>query len=309
VLPSTKTVQRAIWITAAALALVLVLFAGYYIWDRYVHRDEPSQTEAVVAEIEQAIRHDPSNPDVRVALAESYLGSDRYAQALDQAEQVLAIYPDHEGGLLIAGIAHARLDEPAAALEPLERFVALRQDGPMARSDTALEAAYYFLGESYLNLDRPAEAVSALEGALLINPVDADALYQVGLAYGASGQLETALERYHKAVRLVPDFAEAYGAMAQGYAALGRPDHATYARGMVAFSQGDYRRAATALGQATKALPDFGPAFLGLGLTYEQLGRLAEALAATQRAIELDPGDFAAQQAAGRIQTTLDSQN
>jgi len=285
------------------------LFAGYYVWDRYVHLGDQSLAEMNEARLEGAIHLDPRDPEVRITLAESYLGMGQYAGALEQAEQVLDLYPEHEAALLIAGIAHARLNQPDRALGPLQRFVALRKEQPMARSDSALETAYYFLGESHMSLGQPAQAIPALEGALMINAVDADALFQLGLAYYATGQPEMALQNYRQAVRLVPDFAEAYQAMAEGYAVLGQDDHAAYARGMAAYSQRDYRSAVSYLEQSTQVLPEFAPAFLGLGLTYERMGRLPAALAAVQRAVDLDPNDFAAQQAMGRIQATLDSQN
>lgn len=301
---STQTVQRAFWIVLALLLVILVSFAGYYIWDRYSHAEGQTPAELDVVRLETAVHQQPQDPDLRVALAESYLQVGRYAQALEQADQVLRQYPEDASAALIAGIAHVRLNRPEEALAPLRQFVSLRKDGPMARSDAALEAAYYFLGESYVSLGRPAEAIQSLEAALLISPVDADALYQLGLAYHQDSQPELAVQRYQEAVRLVPDFAEAYEAMVDSYAALNQPDHVTYARGMVDFSRQDYRKAVAQLERATEALPSFAPAFLGLGLAYENGGNLDLALVAIQRALELNPGDFAAQHALGRIQST-----
>jgi len=55
----------------------------------------------------------PQDPDLRVVLAESYLQVERYAQALEQADQVLRQYPKDASAALIAGIAQvaARLIE------------------------------------------------------------------------------------------------------------------------------------------------------------------------------------------------------
>ena len=201
---STETLQRAIWITLAALLLTLMAFAGYYVWDRYIHLEDRSPIELGIEQMEQAIRQEPQNPELRMALAETYLAAGQYEEALDQAGQMLDLYPENVSALLIAGMASARLGQPDAALDPLTRFVALRENQPMANTDHALEAAYYYLGESYVKLGRPAEAIAVLEAALAIDRTDADALYQIGLAYQASGQPETAVERYHQAVRLVP---------------------------------------------------------------------------------------------------------
>ena len=71
----------------------------------------------------------------------------------------------------------------------------------------------------------------------------------------------------------------------------------------------DYETALIYLESATQALPDFAPAFLGLGLAHEQAGELQTALAAIQRALELDSDDYAAQHAQGRIQAALNSQD
>ena len=306
---STQTIQRVFWITLALLLVTLVAFAGYYIVDRYVYAEDQTPAELDIARMETAVYQEPQDPELRIVLAESYLSVGAYAQALEQADQVLRQHPQNASASLIAGIAHVRLDRPEEALGPLHDFVAMRKDGPMARTDNALEAAYYFLGESYVGLGRPAEAIPVLEAALVISPVDADALYQLGLAYAADGQPELAVQRYQKAVRLVPDFVEVYQAMVDSYSALGRPDHMIYAQGMVAFSQKDFQAAASHLERATEALPDFAPAFLGLGLAYENMGSLQPALSAVQRALELDSGDFAAQQALGRIQSAQETQN
>jgi|GEM_PF-1806142 len=303
----TQTIQRVFWIVLGLLIAVLVSFAGYYIWDRYIHAEGQPAVESEIASMEQAIHKSPQDPELRVVLAESYLSVGENARALEQAEQVLGQYPEDVGALLIAGIAHVRLEEPEAAIAPLQTFVMLRKDGPMARSDQALEAAYYFLGQSYLQLDRPAEAIPVLEAALEISAVDADALYQLGLAYNANGQPALAVQSYQDAVRLVPDYDRVYEAMIVSYSALDLPDYVAYARGMLAFSRRDYSAAVSYLEQATEALPNFAPAFLGLGLTHESMENLQPALLAIERAQELDPGDFATRQALGRVQAAQEA--
>ncbi|RME45350.1 MAG: tetratricopeptide repeat protein [Caldilineae bacterium] len=305
---STKTLQRTIWLVGIVLVLVVLSFGGYYYWDRYIHLGDKSPLEVDIAHLEQAIRDDPQNPDARVALAEYYLTKGMYPDAIEQANQVLNAYPDNQGAMLVAGVAAVRMNKPEEALEPLEKFVALRKDGPMANTDTALETAYYFLGESYMALDRPQDAIPVLEGALVINRTDADALYLLGQAYQATGRPEDALQQYQKAVRLVPDFTEAYTAMIEAYSTLNQEDYVAYARGMQAFTLKDYQTARTHLEYATNALPDFAPAFLGLALTYEKLGQPQAALQAVDRALDLDPTDFAAQQAYGRLQSILNPQ-
>ena len=306
---NTRTLQTMAWMMLAALIVAVASFAGYYVLDRYIHTSGPSPAELDIEYLEEAVHQDPRDPEARLVLAESYLRSGRYEGALGQTEQVLSLYPDNPTALLIAGISYVRLDQPEAALRPLQRFIEMRRDLPMAHSDIVLEAAYYYLGEGYLKLDRAAEAIPMLEAALLISPTDADALYQVGLAYQATGQPQAALERYHAAVRLVPDFAEAYQGMVSIYSSLDQPGYENYALGMVAFSRQEYRQAARYLEIAVEALPNFAPAYLGSGLVYERLGQLDKALPLVHQALELDPHDFATQQTTGRIERALNQEN
>jgi len=63
------------------------------------------------------------------------------------------------------------------------------------------------------------------------------------------------------------------------------------------------------LERVVETLPDFAPAFLGLGLTYEKLGMYDQALTMLGKSIELNPDDFAAQQSYARVQATVNGQN
>jgi tetratricopeptide (TPR) repeat protein len=100
------------------------------------------------------------------------------------------------------------------------------------------------------------------------------------------------VQQYHEAVRYVPEFVEAYQAMAASYEALGRPAEEEYARGMEAFSGRAYAQAEQSLLRAAADLPDFAPLYLGLGLTYEQLGETGMARENLERTLSLDPDNF-----------------
>ncbi len=302
---SIPALKRIVRILAATLLVLAVLFVGFYYLDRYLHLEDQSPLERDIKSLESAVRKDPQNIDVRVALAQFYLESEMYSQALEQARQVLIVYPNNEGALLVSGLANAHLDRPEAALVALGDFVDIRKGHPMAQADLLLETAYYFMGDSLMRLGQPRDAIQVLEAAVEISYSDADALYLLGLAHQAEGEHEQALVHYHEAVRFVPKFSEAYGAMIEGYAALDQAEYVTYATGMQAYSLGDYSEAQKLLETATNALPDFAPAFLGLGLVCEKLGDLDPALAALQVAMEQEPADVAARQAFSRVQSAL----
>jgi len=304
---STERLQRSIWIMAALLGVISLAFGGYYYWDRFRPRGGISPAEQAIADAEQAVRENPSDPQIRVSLAALYYENYLYEQALKEAQQILEVYPDNDDALLIAGMASIRLKQPEQALPYLEKFAAIRETSPTANADMQLEMAYYFLGESLVALGQSEKAIEPLEAALRIVPTDADARYQLGLAYRNLGRYQEALTQFQKAVRLVPDFTEAYQGMESCYLALGQEGALHYARGMVAYGQGDYRTARAQLLEAASQRDDDPQIWLGLGLTYEKLGDLQAAFDALVRAQALAPHDLAVQQAYGRVQAALEA--
>lgn len=294
--------DRAVKLAAIALVVLAVLFGAYYYFDRYVSIGDESPLDMGVEELEEAVREDPANPDTRLALAEVYIATNRYADAIDQAEDVLDQFPDSDRALLVLGIAYEASGETESAIESLSAFVDLRKDSEMAHVDTTLEAAYFYLGRSYLALGRPAEAAAALEAAVAISPGDADAMHQAGLAFQALGDHDRALQYFERATTFVPVFAEVYEAMEGTYGDLGNSDGVRYAVAMQLYSAGQYGEALEQLLEVTASLPDFAPGFLGLALTYEQLGEFDAGLVAAQHALDLRSNNYlAAEQTFGRL--------
>lgn len=205
--------------------------------------------------------------------------------------------------MLIIGMAYASSGKCQEAIDPLSKFVAIHQQAQMASIDMSLETALYYLGECHLQLGQNDQAVASLEKAVEINRADADALFKLGVAYSKIGQHEKAIETYEKATLFVPNFTEAYQGMVESYIALGQPDYAAYARGMVAYSVMDYEGARVELENVIAKDANFAPAYIGLGLTYEQLGNLEKAKQYADAAIKLAPDSFAAQQLQGRLTT------
>lgn len=304
-LNDTRKLQRAVWVTLAGVIGILLAFAGYYYWDRYVYLGDQAPLALGAAELERQVRANPSDPNARLALAETYLRSQRYEETLEQAAQVREAFPSNDRAGLITGLAYAFMGKSAAAVPELEQFAAIHRHLPTAPSDMALQVALYYLGDNYLKLERPAEAIPVLEEALAISPTDADSLFLLGLAYLRAGQPQPALENFNRATRFVPDFAEAYAGMEECYQALGMDDYSYYARGMQAFARKNYRAAESQLRIAVERLPDYAPAFTGLGLSQEQLGNYQTAKSSLERAVLLDSEDFVASNALQRVQLAL----
>ena len=299
-------ITRVIILTAIVLVLVVASFGSYYYYDRYVDTSgNISPIEQSVTELEQGVRDDPADMETRLALAETYMFSGRYDDAISLAQQIVNAAPENERALFVLGISSASSNRYELAIEPLKKFVEIRDGGEMSNMDKALETALYFLGDSYLQLEEAENAIPVLVRALEINRTDADAMYKLGLAYAATNQHEEALASYENAIRFVPDFIEVYHGMIDSYEALNMSLQATYARGMLAYAKKDYKTARTELEQVVSTDAGFSPAYLGLGLTYEQLGDYENALAYADLALQIDSENLAAVQLKGRVEAAL----
>lgn len=287
------------------LVLAVVSFGGYYYYDRYYNKPQPEAYEVALAHAEQAVRDDPQSAEKRMALAEIYMFNQRYTDALTQVNQVLPIQPDNQRAWLVLGIASANTGNPADAINPLTKFVNARKDEEMPGLDKSLQAAAYYLGDSYLQLGKPKEAIEPLTQTVTWSKTDADSMYKLGMAYSAVKDYPKAVDMFLNATAFVPDFTEAYDAMALAFDAAGKPDYGDYARGMSAYSKKDYQAAIELLMKTAQAQPGFAPTFAGLGLTYEAMENLPEAKISYQAAVKLDPNNFTATNGLERVEKLI----
>ncbi len=301
-LEDPRLLDRLIWGLVILVALSLVGFGGFYYWDRYVGRlGDKSPAELAAEHLEEQVRKNPNDPELRVAVAQAYFQLGRLEDAAEQAEQALKLDPQHRGALFLLGVTYTRLGENEKALEVLDRFEEASQGVPV---DAMLEAGRYYAGLVRYRMGRYEEAIEKFQAALKINPGDADALYNLGLTYQVLNRHEEAVQAFLNATRYVPDFLEAYQGLEESYRALGDEVRARWARGMILYSSKEYDAAVEILQEVADAVE--GPeGYLGLALALERKGDLEAALAAVEKALERDPENLAARQAQGRIQHLL----
>jgi tetratricopeptide (TPR) repeat protein len=301
---SAYQVQRIVILTGILLAAALISFGGYYYYDRYYTSQAPI-AQMTVAEAEQAVLNDPENPDARIGLAEAYMLTGRFEDAITQALQVSQSHPEDIRADFVLGISYANSGKPQQALEPLQKFIDSQKDTEMPGLNKQLQAALYYLGDSYLQLGQPQAAIEPLGIAVNLSQTDADAIYKLGLAFYGMQDFPNAILAFQDATRFVPNFTEAYDALARAYDATRQTDLADYARGMVAYSQKDYQTALGLLQKSAQARPGEAQIFAGLGMTYEAMGDLPNAKAAYDTAVLLDPANYAATQGAQRVDIAL----
>ncbi len=297
---NTYQMQRIVVLAGVALVALILSFAGYYYYDRF-YTSQSSQPQVSIQQAEAAVKADPQNPDLRVKLAETYLLYGRTNDAITQTVSVMQAYPDNQGAWVTAGVAYARNNDCASAIEPLEKYVYANLEQDMAALNPYLRAATYYLGDCYRLTNQPSNAVRMLEFAVDLSKTDADAMYKLGLAYAAAQQNDKAEAVLMRAAAFVPNYTEVYQALTGIYSIQGKTDLVAYANGMVAYATKDYNTALELLLQATAAQPQFAPAFAGLGQTYEALNDLPNAKTAYETAAALDPNNFAATTGVQRV--------
>jgi tetratricopeptide (TPR) repeat protein len=88
-------------------------------------------------------------------------------------------------------------------------------------------------------------------------------------------RIDDAIAAYDRAIKLKPDFYQAY-----------------YGKGLALANQRKYEEAAANFEQAAKLSPDFYPAWKALGLVLYQLQKYPEALTAIEKAIAIEPNEY-----------------
>jgi len=260
--------------------------------------------DAALEQLEEQVRLNPQDLQARLAVAIGYAARGYDTSAIEQFQEVLKQEPNNQTALIGVGRAYLRQGKLDQAVAPFLQVVELNKDNPVKHSLEQLEAVYYDLGVIYMRQGDNAQAALFLQQALAINRVDADAHFMLGQVQQANGDLEAALYSYRQAVRLAPDFIEAYEVMGGIYKRLGKIGEAKYSAGMIAIASRSYDKAIAALQEAIVVAPDLAEAHQGLAIALESKGRAEDALASYRRALQLDPtlmlSSLAVQRLAGR---------
>lgn len=166
----------------------------------------------------------------------------------------LSGHPDHVEAWQLRGVLALEAGDPASAIEPLGRAIALEPDYAEARMN---------LGNALADLGRMGEALVELRTAIRLAPHLAMAHNSLGLAFQRLGQWRAAAASHQRAVEHRADYAEAWTNLGNAQRELG-----------------EFDRAIAAHRQAIALQPDYAAAQVNLGTALRSAGRLDEAIAA-----------------------------
>jgi tetratricopeptide (TPR) repeat protein len=193
----------------------------------------------------------------------------------------------------------------ADSLEAIQKAVGSLVPG--TEPPEGLAEAYFRLGWLHqVPMDDDEQAITDYDQAIALDPDDAVAYNNRGLARYDQGDPEGAIADYDRAMALNPDYAAAHnnrgvarrslddleGAIVDYDRAIALdPDYAkTYHdRGIARYDQGDLEGAIADFDWAIALDPDYAKAYWGRGLAHRQLGNVEAALGDFRRYLELRP--------------------
>ncbi len=224
---------------------------------------------------QKALSLDANSPVANATLGEALLADKKYDDAERAFKKALQIDP--ESAESHAGMADIYLrqekydDSIAAATKALEL-------------NDKLTRAYALRGMANNAKGEPGAAYSDLSMAVTINPDDPDAQFAFAQVYLAQGNTGMAGAAFQRALNINPAMTEAYEPLAK-----------------ILMDRGSYTEATEILKQGTERLPDSAllQYYMGLAMYYQT--QPDAALAAFQKASELDPNMAGALAGQGKV--------
>jgi tetratricopeptide (TPR) repeat protein len=168
--------------------------------------------------------------------------------------------------------------------------------------------AWFGLGNCYIGLEKPEEAIDAYRQVIRTDPANANAYYNLGLYYRQIGRYEVALKTFQDALEVDPKHIPARFEMGEVLGRMGRSEEekqaytdiiaqapkfypAYFRLGLVCNRLGQYDEAIAAQKEVLVLKPDFAPAHFALGLIYANMGNYRQEANAYKEALRIDP-DF-----------------
>jgi tetratricopeptide (TPR) repeat protein len=196
---------------------------------------EKKEVDQALTQLGEAVNLNPAEPKYSLALAEALIDGKRYSVAVEFLNAVRPKFESLGQFHYTMGLAHYGLHNAPFAIEEMQKAVAL---------EPKLEAAFYFLGNTYALAEQYEKAAGAYRQAIELNPKHApyysrmalvaeklgnpeevirnlqqvvgldaaDVVSQLNLAKALSkaDRLQEAIDQLREAVKKAPNYKEAY---------------------------------------------------------------------------------------------------
>ncbi|MFN8526065.1 MAG: tetratricopeptide repeat protein [Chloroflexota bacterium] len=284
----------------AAVLIVLVGFAAYYAYDRYWVSVE-SPLDQATRQLEEAVKQSPNDPEARMRVAGAYVRQKEYGRAIAQYEEALKLRKDWQPALIAMAFAELARGQEGRAAELYQKVADLNAGNEFRHANRDLQIVYYRLGTFAAKAGRHSDAAGWARESLAIDRTNADALFLLATSEEVEGNQSAAADAYRLATAFDPNFREAFAGLHRIAVARGDSREAAFAHGMETLAGGDANTALTEFRRLASDSPDYGPAYLGLGLAYGKKGQREEAIGAFRAALDRDSSLLLAQWSLGSM--------
>ena len=237
--------------------------------------DKAGNLDLAIQELQQAVQTDPNFALGYAELGEAFRlkfqlsqNSNWLNEAQANCEKAVELDNSVPATYITLAQIHDALGKHDLALQEFQRALQLDpNDG------AALEG----LAHSYEGSGRTADAEKAFEKAAALQPNNWTGYSDLGAFYDRQGQYPQAIAAYQQALAITPDNGEIYSNLAAAYLDQGGAQSQSLAE--------------QALKKSIALNPSY-PAYANLGMLYTQEKKYAEAAAATESALKLNPSNY-----------------
>ena len=229
----------------------------------------------------EAIRENPNDPEKNGELGMLLHALEQYQPAETCYRRAHLMAPDSFRWTYYLAVVQVRQGRNADAASTL-------------RAASRLDPQYFMtwlrLGETLLAAGELPESRKIYESLVREHPDRGDTHYGLGRVFSAQGQLDVAVQHYRRACELAANFGAAHYALALAYRDLGQTEKSR--QHLALYEQNKLTGPAVndPLIQAVNRLKTSAADYLKKGVELEAAGRIKQAIAKHERALEVDPG-------------------
>lgn len=248
---------------------------------------------------------------IEAAAQHHHAGRLRKAEAI--YKHVLQIEPDNVDALHLLGLVAGQFGNHEIAVELIGRAIKLNPKVAMFHNN---------LGQTYLTLDRPEEAITHCREALVLQPNFPEAYYNLAMVLRVQDKLDEAIVCFEQAVRLKSDFTGAWVGLAETLHKQGKAEEALVVCQNALSHYPDDASLLSSMGILLRALgrvddaiahykntiarrPDIPELHNNLAVIYKAQGKLADAAACYRKVLELRPNDESARHLLNALQQSM----
>ena len=234
--------------------------------------------DAITA-FEEAVKIDGKNAQAYQAIGITYQKLKDWKKAIEAHQMAATVKPDYAAAYYAVGeVQYQRLHDYEAAAQSFKKVLGIDPGFQDGKSQQYLKAAYLRQGGSYFRSKNYKKAVEQYENASQLDPSDASAFYNLGLAHKAARNSRSAREALQTAVDLDPKHARAFESLGDVYKDIQR-----------------YSQAAANYNKSIAVAPGYLDAYLSLAEIYiEKTKQPEKAVASLRKAVSVPPEEVAA---------------